>query len=158
MANGKPGECCPRFDPEPWRGRELQWQDKRFVRDRVTSFLHVPLNFGAVMTRSISLIEGAGARPQDMIVLADETSLWGADVYLEVTRDIAGATMASLSGTFLCSVFEGPYRNVRQWVAEVKASAASQGKTLRKLYFYYTTCPKCARKYGRNYVVILAQV
>ncbi len=23
---------------------------------------------------------------------------------------------------------------------------------------YYTTCPKCAKKYGKNYVVILAQV
>ncbi|MGE5758418.1 MAG: hydrolase [Sideroxydans sp.] len=29
---------------------------------------------------------------------------------------------------------------------------------MRKLYFYYTTCPKCAKKYGKNYVVILAEV
>jgi len=28
----------------------------------------------------------------------------------------------------------------------------------RKLYFFYTTCPRCAQKYGKNYVVILAQV
>jgi hypothetical protein len=23
---------------------------------------------------------------------------------------------------------------------------------------WYTTCPKCAQKYGKNYVVIIAQV
>jgi hypothetical protein len=35
---------------------------------------------------------------------------------------------------------------------------ASRGKQLQQLYFYYTTCPKCARKYGKNYVVILARI
>ena len=26
------------------------------------------------------------------------------------------------------------------------------------LYFFYTTCPKCAKYYGKNYVVLVAQV
>jgi hypothetical protein len=33
-----------------------------------------------------------------------------------------------------------------------------RGKTLKKLYFFYTTCPKCAKYYGKNYVVLLAQI
>lgn len=151
-------ECCPPFDPAPWDGKEVQWRDKRFVKDRVTSFLHVPLNFGAVMKRNVGRIEAAGARPERMVILADENSLWGADVYLEVTKEIPGANMASLSGTFLCKVFEGPYRNMRKWIEEMKRLVQSQGRNLRKLYFYYTTCPNCARKYGKNYVAILAQV
>ena len=40
----------------------------------------------------------------------------------------------------------------------MKKYVAAKGKALRKLYFYYTTCPKCAAKYGKNYVVLLAQV
>jgi hypothetical protein len=36
----------------------------------------------------------------------------------------------------------------------VKAS----GKKTKKYYFYYTTCPKCAKKYGNNYVVAFAEV
>jgi NMD protein affecting ribosome stability and mRNA decay len=40
----------------------------------------------------------------------------------------------------------------------MKAFVAGRGKELRKLYIFYTTCPKCARKYGKNYVAILAQV
>ncbi len=158
MSKANPDECCPRFNPEPWDGKELRWQDKLFVKDRVTSVFHIPLNFGAVMKRNVGLIEAAGANPQIMVILSDENSLWGADVYIEVTKDITGAKMTSISGTFLSKVFEGPYRNMRQWIEEIKAFVQSKGKSLHKLYFFYTTCPKCAKKYGKNYVAILAQV
>jgi len=33
-----------------------------------------------------------------------------------------------------------------------------KGKTSKKTYFFYATCPKCAKYYGKNYVVILAQL
>ncbi len=154
----KAEECCPRFNPVPWDEQEITWQDKLFVQDRVTSLFHIPLNFGAVMTRNDELIRAADARTETRIVLSDENSLWGADVYIEVSHDIANARMATLSGTYLSKVFEGPYRNMRVWIEEMQAYVAAKGKRARKLYFYYTTCPKCAKKYGENYVVILAQV
>jgi len=157
MSKDAPDECCPRFDSAPWDGKELHWQDRRFVKDRVKSFLHIPLNFGAVMKRNVGQIEAAGARSDAMVVLSDENSLWGADVYIEVAKDIPGAHMASISGTFLCKVFEGPYQNMRKWIEEMKAFATAKGKSFSQLYFYYTTCPKCAKKYGKNYVVILAK-
>ena len=157
MSKTNPDECCPRFNPEPWDGKEFRWQDKQFVKDRVISFLHFPLNFGAVMKRNVSRIEAADAEPENMVVLSDENSLWGADVYLEVTKSIPGATMAGISGTFLCKVFEGPYQNVRKWIEEMKAYVQSKGRNLQKMYFFYTTCPKCAKKYGKNYVAILGQ-
>jgi hypothetical protein len=158
MSNKKTDECCSRFDPKPWDEVTLTWEGKRFVRDRVISFFHIPLNYGAVMTRNIAAIEAVGARPGSMIVLTDENSLWGADVYLEVTKDVPGARMATLSGTFLSKVFEGPYSNMRTWIEEMKAFVQGKGKGLQKMYFFYTTCPKCAKKYGKNYVAILAQV
>lgn len=151
-------ECCPRFDPRPWSETEFTWINKRFVKDRVTSLLHIPLNYGAVMKRNVGPIHAAGAFPEPVVILTDENSLWGADVYIEVNKDIPGATMAAISGTFLSKVFEGPYRNVRQWITEMKNYVRGKGKTARKFYFFYTTCPKCAKKYGKNYVAILAQV
>ena len=151
-------ECCPRFDPEPWDDKMIPWKNKPFVKDRVISFLHVPLNFGAVMRRNVRAIEAAGAAPKEMIVLSDENSLWGADVFIDVTKEIPGANMAAISGTFISKVFEGPFRNVRTWIDDMHRFVAAKGKSVRKLYFYYTTCPKCAKKYGKNYVVILAQV
>ncbi len=158
MSKAGPEECCPKFDPEPWNEKELNWAGKLFVKDHVRSFLHIPLNFGGVMKRNVGAIETAGACPETMVVLSDEKSLWGADVYIEVTEDIPGVTMASISGTFLSKVFEGPYRNMRTWIAEMNAFVRDKGKEPQKLYFFYTTCPKCAKKYGKNYVAILAQV
>lgn len=50
------------------------------------------------------------------------------------------------------------YGNVKQWITEMKNYVQGKGKTFHKLYFFYTTCPKCAKKYGKNYIAILAQV
>lgn len=116
------------------------------------------LNFSAVMTRNMRRIEASGAKTPTNLVLSDENSLFGSDVYIEVSKDVPGAELATLSGTFLSKVFEGPYSAIQGWVKQTQAFAASRGKTIRHLYFYYTTCPKCAKKYGKNYVVILAQI
>lgn len=44
-------ECCPGFDPSaPWDGKLLEWENKRFVRDKVKTFFFIPLNFGSVIT------------------------------------------------------------------------------------------------------------
>ncbi len=150
--------CCPRFDPVPWDATEVHWDDKKFVQDRVRSFLHIPLNFGAVMRRNVQRIEAAGAKLDEMIVLSDENSLWGADVYIAVSKDVPGARMATLSGDFLSKVFEGPYKDVPKWMREMTEYVATQGKAIKKMFCYYTTCPKCAKKYGKNYVVLLAQL
>ena len=156
--SGDKDTCCEGFVPEPWDEQEITWSGKRFVKDRIRSFLHIPLNFGSVMRRNAALISAAGAEPEEMIVLTDEDSLWGADVYLEATGDVPGAEMVTLSGTFLSKVFEGPYKNIPGWMREMGEHVASQGKELRKLYCYYATCPRCAKKLGKNYVVLLAQV
>lgn len=150
--------CCPRFNPEPWDGKTLIWQGKRFVQDRVTSLFHIPLNYGAAMTRVDTAIRAAGAKLEAPVMLTDENSLWGADVYVEASKDVPGTKMATISGTFMCKVFEGPFSEVGRWVAQMRAWLNSAGKSFGKLYFYYTTCPKCAKKYGKNYVVLLAQI
>lgn len=158
MTTEKSAECCPRFDPTPWDEKTLIWQQKRFVKDHVTSLLHIPLNYGTVMARNIELIKTADAMPTPRVILTDENSLWGADVYIEATRDLPSKNMVTLSGTFLSKVFEGPYSHMKQWIAEMKNFVQRENKNIQKLYFFYTTCPKCAKKYGKNYVVVLAQI
>jgi len=158
MSTNNNTECCPRFDPEPWDLKVITWDSKLFVKDHVTSVCHMPLNYGAVMTRSLSLINANGAGTPSRMILTDENSLWGAEVYFEVVKEVQGAKMCKLSGTFLSKVFEGPYRDIGKWIDAMKEYVASKGKNIQKMYFYYTTCPKCAKKYGKNYVVLLAEV
>ena len=66
--------------------------------------------------------------------------------------------MTTISGTFMTKVFEGPYKDIRNWVKEMTEYVASKRQKTEKIYFFYTTCPKCAEHYGKNYVVILAKV
>ena len=150
--------CCEPFNPQPWQDQEIIWKGKLFVKDHVTSFLHIPLDMGKKIIKNMELIEKANAKADYQLMLTDEKSLWGADIYIDVVKIVPGAQMATLSGTFLTKVFEGPYQNVGQWAEEMKKYVESKGRKLGKLYFSYTTCPKCAKVYGKNYVVLFAQI
>lgn len=154
----KPTGCCEPFDPGPWEDKEITWQDKLFVKGRVTSFLHIPLNMGRTVVKNMALIEKANAKAPYQLMLTDENSLWGADIYIDVAGEVPGAQMATLSGTYLTKVFEGPYKNAGQWAKEMEEYVKNKGKVLKKIYFSYTTCPKCAKTYGKNYVVLFAKI
>jgi len=149
--------CCDPFNPEPWQEKEITWKDKIFVKDSVSSFLHIPLNYGKKVVKNISLIEKAEAKSPYQLMLTDEKSAWGSDIYIDVSKEVPGAEMTMISGTFLTKVFEGPYQNAGKWASVMKEYVKSKGKEMKKLYFSYTTCPKCAKAYGKNYVVLFAQ-
>lgn len=150
--------CCDPFNPDPWQDKEITWSDKIFVKDHVTSFLHIPLNMGKKVVKNLELIEKANAKAPQQLMLTDEKSLWGADIYIDVSKAVPGAQMATISGTFLTKVFEGPYQNVGKWAQGMKEYVEKKGKQIKKLYFSYTTCPGCAKVYGKNYVVLFAQI
>lgn len=150
--------CCPRFDPEPFQEKELTFQDELFVKEHVRSLFHVPLDMGRRATAANALIEAAGAQPAVPLMLSDEISAWGSDLYVRATKDVPGATMAKLPGTYLTKVFEGPYRDAPKWVEQMTAFVAQRGEQLEKIYFGYTTCPACAKAYGANYVVLFAKL
>jgi hypothetical protein len=154
-----PTGCCPPFDPAAWRDREqLVWSEEPFVTARVRTFFHVPLGFGRRVVEIQKLIEAVGAAPAEPLMLCDEESRFATQLYVHVTKPVPGAKMACLSGTFLTKVFEGPYRDARLWVKEMHALATARGTVIERLYFAYTTCPTCAKAYGKNYVVGFARV
>jgi hypothetical protein len=150
--------CCPRFDPAPWDEKEITWQDKLFLKDHVISFFHIPLNMNKLMVKNMEKIKNANALSPVPMAITDEKSLWGADIYIAVSKEVPGSEMTKISGTFLSKVFEGPYKSAGKWVKEMKNFVDSKGKELKNLYFFYTTCPKCAEYYGKNYVVLLAKI
>jgi hypothetical protein len=150
--------CCPRFNPEPWDEKEVMFEDKLFIKDHVRSFFHIPLNFGKVMVRNMEKIQQADALAPEPLMLSDEKSLWGADIYIAVSKEVPGAEMVRMSGTFMTKVFEGPYKNAGKWAKEMAEYVKSKAKDMKKMYFFYTTCPKCAEFYGKNYTVILAKI
>jgi len=150
--------CCARLDVARWDEKEVVWEEKPFLRDHIREFLHVPLNYGSVIARDTAAIEEAEAYPEDPLWLTDEVSPWGSDIYLAIEGSVPGAEIDHLSGTFLTKVFEGPYRHVGKWTREMEDYVRRKGHEIERTYFYYATCPRCARKLGTNYVVLFAKV
>ncbi len=77
-----PTGCCEPFDPAPWQDREVVWKDKPFVRDHVTCLFHVPVNMGRTVTRDMAMIQAAGAQAEHPLMLSDDRSPWGADIFI----------------------------------------------------------------------------
>lgn len=154
-----PTNCCPRFKPDGWDEQALHFKDKLFVKANTRSIFHIPLNMGSVFPETFEAIEKANAQNMDQfIVLSQDPSAWRAEHFFSVSKDVPGQEMVQISGDFLTKVFEGAYKNAPRWEKQMKNYVESKGKQLKKTYFFYTTCPKCAKYYGKNYMVAVAEI
>jgi hypothetical protein len=156
--NNPEPECCPKFDPIPWDGVTFEWSEKQFIRDRVFTIFYMPVNFGKVITRLMNLVEKSGAKVPDYLCLSDHTSAWNMDVYLAVDQLIKGADHVTLGGRYYSKTYEGPFKDTGKWMKDFDGILQKQGLKSKKVYMWYTTCPKCAKKYGKNYVVAIAEL
>jgi len=154
-----PTNCCPRFNPEGWDAQELHFKDKLFVKAKTSSIFHIPLNMGSVFPRTFEAIDKAEAKNMEQfIVLSHDPSAWRGEHYFSVSKDVPGQEMVQLTGDFLTRVFEGPYKNVPRWENEMEDYVKSKSKQVKKTYFFYTTCPRCAKVYGKNYMVAVSEI
>ncbi len=155
-------ECCPKFDPQPWEKVTHEWNDKPFIFDTIPQVFHMPLPWmmKKVITRMWNRAQSLGIAPeiQDFALFAYDPSPWKSELYLAVTKNVPEPDARKMSGTYMSRVFDGPYSAVPRYLREMNQYLSSAGKKAKKHYFYYTTCPKCAKKYGHNYVVALSEV
>ena len=104
-------ECCPKFNPEPWEDKIIEWENKKFIREKVKTFFFMPLNFGPVMKKVFNKVTAAGASFQDNLGLSDHTSRWNMDILIAVDKEIPGAENLTLSGKFFSKAYEGPFKD-----------------------------------------------
>ena len=129
------------------------------MRATTRSLLHVPINMGTVFTRVQQNIEDAGAAPLDgYLVLSRDLSSTEAEHLFAVSRDVPQEEMVTMSGEYMTRVFEGPYRHAKNWVHDMEVAAEAAGHTAKRVFMFYTTCPKCARAYGKNYIIGVAEI
>ncbi len=158
MTTQEEKKCCPQFDPIPWDDKVFEWDKKQFIKDKVFTLFYMPMNFGAAMKRLDAKVRNANATMPDWLCLADHTSKWNMDVYLAVDKEIPDAENKILSGKYYSKVYEGPFKDTKKWCNDYEEKVKSKGLKITKWYMWYTTCPKCAKKYGKNYTVIIGQV
>lgn len=151
-------DCCPPFDPAPWDDKVLHWDNKLFVKARVFTLFYVPINFGATMKRLNARVEEALGTMPDWLCLSDHTSKWNMDLFLAVDKEIPTLENVRLSGNYYCRVYEGSYSETGKWMVDFEKHCEEKAYQIEKTYMWYTTCPKCAKKYGKNFTVILSKI
>ena len=154
-----PTNCCPKFKPEDWDEQILHFRKKLFLKAKTRSIFHIPINMGSVYPKTFADIKEANAYSDDnFVVLSYDPSAWSGDHYLSVTKDVPGHEIVEMTGDFLTKVFEGPYKNAPKWGKEMELFVKGKGKQVKKTYFFYTTCPRCAKFYGKNYMVAVSEI
>ncbi len=150
--------CCSKFDPIPWANANFEWKDKLFVRGSVCTFFYMPLNFGGVMRKMDKKISAAGADWSEGICLSDHTSKWNMDLFISVDKPVETLESQIFTGKYYSKVYEGPFKDTGKWFKDFGPVMNEKGYAHSKVFTWYTTCPKCAKKYGKNYVVMVARV
>jgi hypothetical protein len=151
--------CCPRFKPDAWDGQDLHFDNKLFVRVITRNVMHIPMNMGSVFTHTFDAIETAGAMdPDNFVVLSRDLSPWKGEHLFAVSKPVPNEEMVRLSGDYRTRVFNGPYRDAPKWLDQFEDELEAQDLDADRMYAFYTTCPKCAKAYGENYVVAFAKV
>lgn len=151
--------CCPRFSPSAWDKQTMDLSDYNFAKASTKSFMYMPLNMGKVMTESMGKIDAQKARLEDSyLILSEEVSPFKANQYFAVSKPVDTMENCKLTGRFITRVFDGPYSQVGKWIKEMNQYAKEQNVGLERILSFYTTCPKCAKVYGNNYVVLFGKV
>lgn len=151
-------ECCPIFDPPPWDNQTFVWEQKLFIKDRVFAIFNMPFNFGKVISKLNKLAENSNCENCDSMILVDFNSMFGFDVYYAVNKPVSLAQNVQLDGTFYSKVYEGSFKDINDWRIDFEKHVGIKEREIEHLYYWLTTCPKCAKKYERNYVVLIAKL
>lgn len=154
--------CCPEFDPLRWNNKKLVWHNKIFLKDSVPELFHIPLPsmYSKVITRMWNKADEARVLPEpdDFLLLAYDPSPFKSELLMAINEEIPGEENVKLSGTYMSKVFDGPYNHVPTYMKEMNGYLASLKLKAKKHYFYFAYCPECAKKYGHNYIVAVAEV
>jgi hypothetical protein len=90
---------------------------------------------------------------ENALLLSRDLSPWKSEQLYAVSKPIDGADNVVLKGRYLTRVFEGPYSDASKWCKELQGLAQERGAKDPKVFYFYTTCPKCQKHYGKNYVI-----
>jgi hypothetical protein len=156
-------ECCPEFHPEKWDNKTFNWENKAFIKETIPTFFHMPFppTIGKKITKMMKMVEAAqkaDPNKEDTLVLFRDPSAFRSEIYISVTGNVPAANNTPISGTFIAKVYAGSYNAIPKFIKQTNEYLESIGKKAKDYYIHYAYCPKCAKKFGNNYMILFAQV
>lgn len=156
-------ECCPEFHSEKWDKKTLSWNNKRFIKDSLPTFFHIPFppTIWKKMTRMWKAVEESGAvapNKEDTLVLFRDPSAFRSEIYISVEKDVPTENNVTISGNFASRTFDGGYNAIPKFIKVMDEYLAETGKKAKDYYIHYAYCPKCTQKFGHNYLILFAEV
>jgi len=156
-------ECCPKFNPDKWDEKTFNWENEAFIKESIPTFFHIPFPpmIGRKITRMWKMAEESKTTPpnkEDVLVLFADPNPFKSEIYLSVTGNVPKADYVEISGDFIAKVFDGPYNAIPKFIKEMDNYLSQKGKKSQKYYVHYAYCPKCAKKYGHNHMILFAEV
>lgn len=154
--------CCPEFEVSKWDNKAFDWNKKLFIKATIPTFFHIPLPamIGKRMHKLYSLAENAGANipdKSDALIMFHDPSAFKSEIFYAVTKPVERAENTELTGTFEAGVFDGPYSSVPKHIQAMNTRLQEQGKKAKDYYIHYAYCPKCAQKFGKNFMILFAE-
>lgn len=161
--NNENKECCPKFNPEKWDKKAYNWDNKPFIKETVPTLFHMPLPqiVGKKIIKMCKMMEEskkAETNSEDVLMLFRDPSAFKSEIYLSVTGAVPNANNVNISGKFVGRVFSGSYSAVPKFIKQMNEYLATQGEKAKDYYIHYAYCPKCAKKYGDNYMILFAKI
>lgn len=151
--------CCPKFNPKQWDKKTFRWKNKKFIKETIPTLFHMPFPpmIGRKITKMFDLAKKAKADPplKEWLVLFHDPHAFKSEIYMGVTKEVKDANNTAISGTFKAKVFDGPYNAIPKFIREMEAYL---GQKPEKIYVHYAYCPKCAKKYRHNHMILFAKV
>ena len=156
-------DCCPEFETGKWDKKTFEWEKKLFIRETMRTLFHIPFppSIGKKVKKMHELAQKAGATIPDLtdaLILFRDPSAFRSEIYYAVTKEVTGANNTTVSGSFVARVYDGPFNKVPVFIKEMEKYLKEKDMTARDYYVHYAYCPKCAKKYNHNYMIIFALV
>jgi hypothetical protein len=156
-------ECCPKFDSKKWDGKIFHWKNKSFIVESMPTIFHIPFPWmiGKRIVKMINLATSSKkleSKTDETLMLFHDPSAFKSEIFISVTGNVANANNVKISGTFEAKVFEGDFSAVPKFMKQMNEYLSKKGKVAEDYYIHYAYCPKCAKKFGNNYMIIFAKV
>lgn len=164
MNNNKQNhDCCPKLNIRKWDKKTWKWENKKFIKDSVLEFFHIP--FPPMIDKKINrmwkAIKQSGAdtpNKEDTLVLFHDPTPFKGEIYISVEKDVPTENNVVISGNFVSRVFDGDHKSIPKFIKIMNEYLSKSGKKAKDYYIHYAYCPKCAKKFGNNYMILFAEI